>query len=229
MKKQKTKSIKSLEQQMDRNLVPAPVPEKKSIVQRFYDDYDDIYRVFHDQTGKLKLSKTQEDQLSRWRFAREWVLLYNPRSDRDIVSAIIYEYKVCESQAYVDVKNMKRFFATLETANKEYEKVMMIEQLKHLIAKLQVDGSVKAMQAEIKARELLSKIYGFTDPENTIPPPVIVNITPVIDATALGFEPIENLPKVLMLYGKKKEERRIKEIQDIDFEELIENPNAREN
>jgi hypothetical protein len=215
-KARKTKKDKALEQHIERSAMPIA----HKIEQRFYDDFDDIYAWYHDPTGKVTLSEKQKEQLERWNFAREWYTTWEGVANRELVTAIVKQFGVSEKQGYVDVQNMKRFYASLENFNKDFERVMMLERLRKQKRRLQADGSVKAEIALIKLEELLAKVGGLYEPENQIPAPVVVEIAPVSDPTLLGLEVIDEteLLKVLKVYGKKKEIQQTKEFEDVDFE-----------
>lgn len=216
------KKNNALEQHIEQALIPKP-SQAKLIEKRFYDDFDDIYRYYHDASGKLELTDKQNEQLSRWRWIREWMVSWNADTDREIIQAILVEFDISERQAYIDLKNTKRFFAAIEPVQKEYEKVMMIGRLKRTIKKLTADGSAKALAAAAKAEEILAKVMGIFEPENQMPVPVLVEITPIFDPSILGVEPIpeERLAKLLKAFGQKKEEERRLEIEDVDFEMVM--------
>lgn len=212
----------AVEQHIEQALVPKP-SQAKLIEQRFYDDFDDVYKYYTDKSGLSKLSEKQEEQLGRWRWIREWIVSWQADSDREIIEAIITEFSISERQAYIDLKNTKRFFSSMETVEKEHEKSLMITRLKRNIKALQADGSIKARIAMVKAEELLSKIMGIQEPEHQQPVPVVVTVTPVFDPSILGVEEIDDdrLEKLLKAFGKKKEEERRLEVEDVDFEMIM--------
>lgn len=218
-KTRKNKKDKALEQHIERSVMPIA----KKIEQRFYDDFDDIYAWYHDPTGKIELTSKQKEQMERWNFAREWYTTWEGVANRELVSAIVKQFGISEKQGYVDVQNMKRFYASLENFNKDFEKVMMLERLRKQKRRLQADGSVKAEIALIKLEELLAKVGGLFEPENQIPAPVVVEIAPVSDPTLLGLEVIEEveLAKILKAYGRKKEIQLQKEYEEVDFEMIL--------
>ena len=223
-KQRKTNKDKALEQHIERSVMPIA----KKIEQRFYDDFDDIYAWYHDSTGKIELSSKQKEQLERWNFAREWYTTWEGVANRELVAAIVKQYGISEKQGYIDVQNMKRFYASLENFNKDFEKVMMLERLRKAKRRLQADGSVKAEIAMIKLEELLAKVGGLFEPENQIPAPIVVEINPVSDPTILGLEVIEEaeLAKILKAYSKKKEVHQKQEYQDVDFEMILNDGSA---
>lgn len=223
------KKQSAIEQHIAHNAL-APNPSKKNqsaeIERRFWDDYDDIYRYYQDTTGRVQLTEKQSEQLSRWTWAREWMITYGMPTDREVVSVLTHQFGISDKQAYTDLKNTKRFFAAMEPVQKESEKAFMIERLKKRIKRLEADGSVKAEAAAIKAEELLAKVMGFMDKDETMPVPVIVHIQPTFSPQILGIEPItaQELDKVLARWSKKKEIK--KKVEDegeeyVDFEEIL--------
>ncbi|WP_028665620.1 hypothetical protein [Runella zeae] len=202
----------------------AVAKSKKSLDERFQDDFDAIYR--HYTNPNSKLSEKQQEQLQRWTWCREWYITYEPFTNRELVNVMMQQFEISEKQAYIDVYNTMKFFASMEKVNKEAEKVMMVHRLKKRRHKLDaiVDTEPKAAGEATKADKLLAEVLGFMEPDNLIPAPVIIEINPVFDPTLLGFEPIQNLELKL----KKYRERKKNESQAIDvtYDELMENPNA---
>lgn len=217
------KKNKALEQHIEQSLVPKPSTAHIT-ERRFYDDFDDIFRFYHDSTGKLELSAKQQEQLDRWKWIRAWILNFDYLSDRDIIIAIQKNYTISEKQAYVDLKNTKRFFASMDKVEKEFEKIMMIQRLKkqqHRLKNAYFDPKNEAVL--VKNEELLAKITGMLEPDNLMPVPVVVEIQPVCDVTVLGIDPIpeDRLVKLLKAFGQKKEEKRRLEIEDVDYELIL--------
>ncbi|AYQ31390.1 hypothetical protein [Runella sp. SP2] len=196
----------------------------KSLAERFEDDFDAIYRYYTNSNSNL--SEKQFEQLERWRWCREWYLTYQPSSNRELVSVLITQFGISEKQAYIDVQNTMRFFASMEKVNKEAEKAAMVERLKRRQKKMDdlAEIDLKAAGEANKADKLLADVLGFMEPENVIPSPVIVHIFPVFDPTLLGFDPIENLEHKLRIFKEKK--RKEAEIVDVDFDEIMDNPYA---
>lgn len=213
----KKKKDKALEQHLERSMMPT---RAQKIERCFYDDFDDIYHYYHDRTGKITLSDKQKEQLERWNWAREWYTMWEGISNRELVAAVEKQFGIGTKQAYIDVANMKRMYTSLETANKDFEKTMMLERLRKQKKRLQADGSVKAEMALIKLEELMAKLLGFFEPDTQMPVPVVVEIGADFDPTILGLEviPQNELLKVLKAYGKKKELELKREIEDIDAE-----------
>lgn len=209
---------------MKKNAVTKAKKTPKSLAERFEDDFDAIYRYYTNSNSNL--SEKQLEQLGRWRWCREWYLTYQPSSNRELVNVLMTQFEISEKQAYIDVQNTMRFFASMEKVNKEAEKAAMVERLKRRQKKMDelAEVDLKAAGEANKADKLLADVLGFMEPENVIPPPVIVYIFPVFDPTLLGFEPIENLDQKLRLYKEKKKKET--EVVDVDFEDIMDNPYA---
>ncbi|NBB18835.1 hypothetical protein GVN20_05655 [Runella sp. CRIBMP] len=220
----KTHKDNALEQHIEQSLATGET-HAEIVARRFYDDFDDIYRYYHDPTGKLELSGKQKAQLSRWRWIREWLLQNENDTDREVILAIKMEYELSEKQAYIDLKNTKRFFASMEPVQKEFEKIMMIERLKKQYKRLKADGSIKAEAVAAKVEELLMKVMGLAEPEMQMPVPVVVEIKQVFQPSILGVDdiPEDRLAKMLKAFGQKKEEERRREIEDVSFEMILNN------
>jgi hypothetical protein len=191
---------------------------------RFEDDFEEIVAAYNDKTGKIRISETLENQKDRWFRARELFLSLKPVNDMPLVERLMSQYNISETQARTDCKNMKRFFGSVETVVKEYEKVAMIEDLKQQIKRLESDGSIKAEAIALKCRQLLSKIMGFDLPENHAPVPVFVEINQVYDPNLLGMQKIDNLENVIKNYLNKKSTKKLLDVEDVAFEDLVNNP-----
>lgn len=155
--------------------------EPKSLGERFEDDFDAIYR--HYMNPKAELSEKQKVQLSRWTWCREWFLEFEPNTKQEIVIALRRQFEISEKQAYTDVQNSMRFFASMEQVNKEMEKVMMVSRIKKRRKALDENGLLdpKAAGEATKADKLLAEILGFMEPDRAIPTPVVIEINPVFD------------------------------------------------
>lgn len=220
----KTNKDNALEQHIEQSLATGET-HAEIVARRFYDDFDDIYRYYHDSTGKFELSGKQKAQLSRWRWIREWILKNDNDTDREIIIGIKLEFEISEKQAYIDLRNTKRFFSSMEPVQKEFERVMMVERLKKQYKRLKADGSIKAEAVAAKVEELLMKVMGLAEPEMQLPVPVVVEIRQIFDPSILGVDdiPEDRLAKMLKAFGQKKEEERRREIEDVDFETILSN------
>lgn len=207
---------------MKKHTEVAIVKSPKNIDERFQDDFDAIYR--HYTNPKSQLSEKLQEQLSRWTWCREWYVNFEPDSHRELVLALMKQFEISEKQAYIDVKNTMKFFASMEKVNKEAEKVLMVQRLKkrrkHLDT-LAVDDPKAAGEAT-KTDKLLSEILGFMEPDSLVPTPVVIEINPVFDPTILGFQPIENLDLKLRKYKERKKKEA--QVVEVEFEEIMENP-----
>lgn len=106
----------------------------KSEEQRFEDDFEKIISWYRDET-RYPLSDSLKGQLDRWKFAREWILLWKPLTDSAVVSVLMQTYPISEPQAWRDVRNTKRFFASMEKTNQEYDRIMLVADIRDLRVK----------------------------------------------------------------------------------------------
>lgn len=219
---------------IDEEILPPEVPEaklpkrkysakqKSSIGKRFYDDYDAIYEAY--TNPKKKLSPTQLQQLSRWKFARQWFSEFQPANDAEVITALRKEYGISTRQAYIDVSNCKRLFASIETVNEEFEKIMFIEGVKRLRKKGIDWGTPKGFEIAARCDATLAKVKGYDREKEHIPEPKIVQVMVTTDLNVLGLQPVENKEALLKKFWQKKEQEKQREIEDINFEDIINNP-----
>ena len=196
--------------------------QKSEISKRFEDDYDAIYDAY--TNPKKKLTPTMLRQLGRWKFARQWISDFEPPSDIEVVRALVKEYAVSQRQAYTDVANCKRLFASVTKVNQEFEKVMFIERCLRTRQKAMQLNNAKGFEVAAKYDLILAKVNGYDREQHELPQPVIVNVEVTTDLTAIGAKPIENLPAIIKSFLKKKEEEKLREIIDVDYDELVNNP-----
>lgn len=200
------------------------LPEKlPAALARYEDDFDDIYKWYTDPE-KYKITETQEKQLARWRFAREWYTTYEPFNDSQVVQALVREYGISQRQAYLDVKACQRFFASIDQSNEEFEKTMLIERTKRLRAKAIQSGTTKGLLIAAKCDATLVKIFGFDREKSQMPAPVIASITIDTDPATVGALPVSNWEALKKSFWKKKEEKAMQDIQDVDAQEIFEKP-----
>lgn len=201
------------------------LPEKVLHPQQdtYADDFDAVYKWYTNQ-DKYKLTDVQKRQLERWRFAREWYTNFDPFNDIEVVRALMNHFSISQRQAYTDVKNSQRFFSTADQTNEDFEKVMLIERTKRLRKKAIASGSTKGLLIAAKCDATLVKIYGFDREKAQMPEPKIVQVTISSDPATIGALPIPNVEKHLKAFWKKKEQQELDEIEDVDYDEVMDNP-----
>jgi hypothetical protein len=195
---------------------------KSEIIKRFEDDYDAIYEAY--TNPKKQLTPTMLRQLARWKFARQWISDFEPPSDIEVVRALVKEFAVSQRQAYTDVANCKRMFASVTKVNQEFEKVMFIERCLRTRQKAMLLNNSKGFEVAAKYDVILAKVNGYDREQHENPEPVIVNVEVTTDLTAIGAKPIDNLAAIIKSFHRKKEEEKLREIVDVDYEDLLNNP-----
>lgn len=201
-----------------------PAKLKSEVILRFEDDFDAIYEAYTNPRKKDKLTLTQRRQLARWKFARQWISDFEPHSDVQVVEALRSEFGVSPRQAYTDVANCKRLFASVSKVNQEFEKVMYIERLLRLRRKSMELGTAKGFDVASRCDVTLAKIQGYDRAEHELPQPIIVEVNVTTDLSVLGLKPVENKQALIKSFWKKKDEEKQREIQEVDFDEILNNP-----
>lgn len=136
----------------------------KNEEQRFEDAFDQIMRWYKDESGRIQLSPSLEGRRQRWLSAREWMLTYKPLTDTGVVNFLVQHHGVSEPQAWRDVRDTKRFFASMEKANREFERIMLVANIKDLRTKAESKGQFK-VAAQCDAT--LAKMGQFDKPDET--------------------------------------------------------------
>ena len=101
---------------------------------RFEDDFEKIMKWYRDE-ARYPLSDSLAQRLLRWKVVREWVLTQRPLTDSMSVNFLMADQNVSEPQAWRDVRDSKRFFAAMERTNQEYDRIMLVAQIRDLRAK----------------------------------------------------------------------------------------------
>ena len=99
--------------------------------ERFEEYFDEILRHFR-SGGKRPLSPDLEQMVMRWKVAREFILTNRPLVDSMTVSFVMASCQVSEATAWRDVRHTKRFFASMEAVNLEFEQIMLLADVKDL-------------------------------------------------------------------------------------------------
>lgn len=205
------------------NLLPVPDNSQPAKADPFADDFDDIYKWYLDP-DKHKISAVQEKQLARWKFAREWYTNFEPVNDNEVVRALVRQFSVSERQAYNDVRACQRFFCTVDQVNEEFEKVLLIERTKRLRNKAIKAGTTKGLEIAAKCDNTLTKIHGFDREKALIPTPINVQVIINSDPATVGAAPTPNFESLKKSWYKLKDERAQALAQDIDFDDILDNP-----
>jgi len=187
----------------------------KSEIQRFEDNFDKIVKYYTDERFHEKLSAELQVQLQRWKFIRLIYSSWKVTIKREVVNALVKEFGVDEATAYRDIANAQRLYVRLEEVNKEFERIIRIEEIKLLRAKCIAKGDHKtAAQCDTN----LLKIGGFD--KELKPPPIIKNITNeiVFDPRLVDGEEIPDIEKVVAQFLVKKK----REVDQFDHAEIIE-------
>lgn len=201
-----------------------PAKLKSERGRRFEDNYDIIFEAYTNPRKMDKLTPTIKRELARWKFARQWISDFEPHNDSQVVKALRAEYGISERQAYTDVINCKRLFASVTKVNAEFEKVIYLEQLKRLRRKSMELNNAKGFDVASRCDAILAKVNGYDREQHELPQPVIVQVQMTTDISVLGLKEVENKAALIKGFWKRKEDKKQAEIQDIEYEDLLENP-----
>ena len=176
--------------------------------------------MFDDMSTLDHLTVTERDQVLRYRFAFT-VLLENPSlSDKLLRDYLMDEFKICNSQAYNDISNIKIILPNIRNAGKEWIRYVVNEELKDIIAKCKLAGD-DLMKERIMAVDKLAK-YNKLDQDDNEEMPwddiIPVGIEPTSDPSVLGITKMKNKEEeIKRLIEKYKGEI---EIEDIEYQDV---------
>jgi hypothetical protein len=171
----------------------------------YEDKFDTIIRIYRDKSGTLQLTPELEDQVERWQLIREHIREFPHESDSELLAVIMNRFSVSRRTAYNVLSETRRFFSQIEPVNQEFEKILLINQLKKDIFDTRAAGKYKEM-ATLQAT--LSKVIGAEKPadpdggKNTIIN--VLNYNP----TLIGAKEYSNIDELIEKI-KNEDKRRI--------------------
>lgn len=135
---------------------------------------DTLYqRIRRFYLSDAALSPTDDKIRIRWSAAFS-ILLDLKGSDRDCANAMIKQFNISESQAYVDIANAKRLFGDVRKSEKEALRYMVtqwaIELYRMAQSKKDFRGMEKALERITKANNLDKEDQDIPDPSKVQPP-----------------------------------------------------------
>ena len=181
--------------------------------------------LFDNLSEKETLTPAERDQLKRYRACFTESLENPSLTDRELRDFLMENFCISQTQAYVDISNVRILLGNVRNAGKEWVRYLVTEELKEVIKEAKTAGSKKLME-RIMAIDKLAK-YHRLDKEDveTLPWEEIVpqTIEPTSDPTIIGGKPLENKEKVIEeLYRKYQSDI---EIEDISYEEIGDDKN----
>lgn len=216
--KKKTELENHLDQQLS-----FPKREVITAAQRRYEDnFEEIFLAYT-QPEKFVLSEKLERQVARWKYARELISMegIDISSNRDLCNYLMAEYEISERQAYIDIKNMQKFFEAADQTNLEFEKILHLERVKRHISKAEALGE-KGLRMLSPLNKELSNILGIGKDHHKVPAPTNVTIVVQNNPELAGGTRVDDLDNKVELAIQKAKLKREKSYQDVDFEEIDE-------
>ncbi|GAB4042207.1 hypothetical protein [Spirosoma litoris] len=163
---------------------------------RFQDKFDRILRHWKDRTGRVVLPLDLEQQLDRWVDFRMHMLEFPYESDPEYVKVIMVKFDCSQRTAYQLLNDTRRFFASAEAVNQEFEKVMLLADLKKQIKRLD-DKESRNEKELLAAKRLLAKLIGADQPANAEGGGnTVINILNY-NPELLGAKPVANLQELI--------------------------------
>jgi hypothetical protein len=185
------------------------------------DKYHDV--LFKDFDEQKHLTPAERKQLARYRAAFTSSLEKPTIPDTELRDFLMNTFGVSQTQAYIDIQNVRILLGNVKNAGKEWIRYLVNETLKKAID--EADGmGAKGVKLKIMAANVLGK-YNRLDREDAqeIPWEDILpqSIEPTEDPTVLKIKPLENKEEeIRKMYEKYKGEI---EIEYVDYEEVKEN------
>lgn len=174
--------------------------------------------LFDNLNENEHLTPAERQQLKRYRACFTESLENPALTDRELRDFLMENHGISQTQAYVDISNVRILLGNVRNAGKEWVRYLVTEELKEVIKEAKAAGPKKLME-RIMALDKLAK-YHRLDKEDAVEMPwdeIIPQPTePTTDPRVIGGKPLDNKEKVIAdLYKKYKGEI---EIEDIDYE-----------
>lgn len=187
----------------------------KSEIQRFEDNFDKIVKYYLDEKFNDRLPAELVVQLERWKFVRLVYSSWKVTIKREVATALVKEFGVDEATAYRDIANAQRLYVRLEEVNKEFERIVRIEEIKALRSKCITKGDLKTAA---ECDKNLIKIGGFD--KELEPARIVTNITNeiVFDPRLVDGEVIPDIERVVAQFMVKKK----RQLDDLEDAEILE-------
>lgn len=176
----------------------------KSEDARFEDDFEKIMKWYRDET-RYPLTDSLHGRLQRWKIAREWTLTTRPLTDSFTVNFLMKTCGVTEPQAWRDVRDTKRFFASMERTNQDYDRIMLVAQIRDLRAKAEFAGEF-SVAAKCDATLQKMGVGEQTPEESTGGKDITLNIC--FDPRLIGAKEIPNVLAIATKFIGEEAARR---------------------
>ncbi len=164
------------------------------------------------------LTAEEQRQLKRYRFCFTHSLENPSIPDKVLRDYLMNEYDISQTQAYIDIQNVRILLGNVKNAGKEWIRYLVNETLKEAIADAKAGGP-KRLKELIMAADKLGK-YNRLDKEDAQEMPwediIPQSIEPTTDPTVMGGKRLENKEEeIRKMYEKYKGEI---EIEYADYE-----------
>lgn len=181
---------------------------KRTDADRYEVIYDQIIR--HYNKGE-ELPDDLAKRVVRWKAARVYFLDLTPRTDFDIVQLIVEDFTVSEGTAWNDVRDCKRFFASMERTNREFDRTLLKQKI------LKLEHSTGKDQVKAICHANLIKLGALDEPDEgeSTGKQVILNVD--FNPQRVGAKEIPNLLATVEKFIGEAAKRELM-IEDIDFE-----------
>ena len=165
-------------------------------------------RIKRHYLSQAPLSPSDEKVRNRWAAAFT-ILLETKGSDRDCVLKLVKQFKISESQAYVDVVNAKNLFGDVRKADKEALRYIVTQWAIELFKMAQTGKDFRGME---KALERITKANNLDKEDQDLPDPS--KVQPPIQLLQLSFNFVKS--EFFHLIDKKAQEEILKVVDQVE-------------
>lgn len=192
--------------------------KSKSEEARFHEVFDRIRKHFQNE-DKYPLTPELEAEYTRWKAAYNFKLLQRPLTDTAVVDHLMGFFKISEPQAWRDVRNTKRFFTSMEQANLEFDRLMLIAQIRDLRVKAELADNL-AVAAKCDAT--LAKLGVGKEAQEETSEAKTINLLVGFNPKLIGAKENPNLLKEVAKHIGEAQARR--ELMIADEETIDDEP-----
>ncbi|MBO0951068.1 hypothetical protein [Fibrella forsythiae] len=191
---------------------------------RRFDEIFDALIQWYKEGGVDELPPELKVHRLRWMQIRDYIMTHNPKHDGQVVSHFGIEWGLQETVVYYEVRNAKRFYAHIEPAVVEFDKIVLVSQIKALRQTAIVNGKL-AVAAQCDKNLIALGAYDQPKALEGGGATVIemhLDFNPALVTGGAKRDP-KLLDQVKRFLGEAKAKRELL-IDDVEFEDVPDQP-----
>ncbi|OIN59804.1 hypothetical protein [Arsenicibacter rosenii] len=185
---------------------------------KWEDKFDRVYRWYRDETGSITLPAELEQERRQWAWIYALMESGAQTKESQLVLAIQKQYPGTQARvARRLLDDTRRFYSVLGKPNLDFERVMLISQLREDIRRARRSEDFKAVASLSK---LYAQVIGADQPQEQVENKTVINVlnfNPVqLGGEEIDPEQLEKLIKNLKAADKRKREEEFSDFTTLD-------------